>query len=128
MIYTSKKSLVDSMKVQLEKPEVALRAMVRVYKNQTKAEQGRRETICKNGVGFTGSDAEILSVFSGLLIHGYSLSEKQTALAVRRMKKYARQLVEGSIKEGKIFHYNGKYYTNDDKLRIQNEIVFGSDA
>lgn len=127
MIYTSKKSIVDDMKAQLEKPEVALRAMVRVYKSQTKDEQGKRETICKNGVGFTGSDAEILSTFSGLLTHGYKLSEKQIAVAVKRMKKYARQLVDGSLKEGKIFHYNGKYYTNDDKLRVQNAIVFGSD-
>jgi hypothetical protein len=117
MIYTSKKALIEDMKKNMDRPEVALRAMLRVYQNQTKDERLSKQTTHQNGVGFTKTDVEILSSFSSLLQHGCKLSEKQTAVAIRRMKKYAAQIVEGSIKEQKILYHGGKYYTNADIVK-----------
>ena len=44
----------------------AAAAMLRIYDRQTATEQDCRDTHLLNGVGFTGSDAYILSSFSRL--------------------------------------------------------------
>ena len=84
------------------------RGMVAIFKMQTIDEQATDQTREENGVGFTGCDAFILSQFAKQVIdwqEGRSdfrspLSPKQTALARRKMVKYAGQLAK--IANGKI--------------------------
>ena len=70
----------------------ACRAILVLYYRQTESEQAMEQTTVKNGVGFTGFDAKILTSFATRLLSGRSLTEKQTAVAFRRLPKYATQL------------------------------------
>jgi hypothetical protein len=69
------------------------RAIVRLYKEQTDHEKQAATTAIKNDVGFNYYDAPLLTSFAQHLIHGNSLSQKQLAIAQRKLPKYARQLL-----------------------------------
>jgi hypothetical protein len=76
------------------------RAVVAIYERQTADEQAAEETRENNGIGFSGVDAAILSSFAkqimewnrGESTYRTPLSERQTTLARKKMKKYAGQL------------------------------------
>jgi hypothetical protein len=68
------------------------RAILRIYANQTADEQNAKVTAHHNRKGFTGSDAYILSSFAEQILKGRTLSEKQLAIAHRKMPKYAVQI------------------------------------
>ena len=76
------------------------RAVVAIYERQTAEEQAAEETRENNGIGFSGCDAQILSSYATQILawnRGEStyrtpLSKLQTALARKKMKKYAGQL------------------------------------
>lgn len=70
------------------------RAVVAIWKRQTADEQQAQATAHKNGIGFAAFDAEILSSFAEQYNKRGSLSEKQIALARKRIVHYWRQLVE----------------------------------
>ena len=72
----------------------ALRALLRIYQNQTADEQCREATIERNGIGFTGPDAEILSSFARQYQRRGCLRPKQMAILHRRIPAYARQIVQ----------------------------------
>lgn len=74
----------------------ALRALVRVYANQTEDEKNVGATTQLNGIGFSGADAEILSSFAEQVSRGRSLSDKQMAIVFKKMPRYARQLMEAA--------------------------------
>lgn len=101
LIAMSKKDAVALIKRQLvENDRWILRACVLVYKYQTAEEQAYDSTIADNGVGFSGSDAEILSSFAKQILafvpngHWRSpMSPKQMAILRRKMPKYARQIL-----------------------------------
>lgn len=113
MVYTSKAALINQLKKNLEThAEVRAKAVIRIYQNQTADEKKTNSTNVNNGIGFTGADASILSSFAKQLAYKKCLSVKQDAILVKRITKYARQLIDGSIAEGKIRVENGKYYTN----------------
>ena len=62
MEYTSKAQLVSQMKLNLEtRKDVRVRALLRIFENQTYDEQRTESTNRYNGIGFTGSDARFLS-------------------------------------------------------------------
>jgi hypothetical protein len=79
----------------LEKNDKAVwKAVHRIYQNQTEAEKAVGDTCVYNGVGFSGADANILSSFAQFYgKYGY-LSQKQTAIARKKIKKYTRQLLD----------------------------------
>lgn len=80
--------------------KMVARSVVKLYELQTTSEQAAQETHERNGVGFNGVDAPILSSFAEFYKNRGYLSVKQTALARKKLGKYARQLV--SIANGTI--------------------------
>jgi hypothetical protein len=75
-------------------PVWAVKALVRIFQeNQTASEQAAGVTEVDNGIGFTGCDAAFLSSLAqGYLRYG-RLSDKQLAFVLRKMPKYAKQVV-----------------------------------
>ena len=84
----------------------AIRACEVIYGYQTASEKSAQETVQDNGVGFSGTDAKLLSSFAqqigknraaqaaGNMKKGYGLlSPKQLAVLHKIMPKYAQQLV-----------------------------------
>jgi len=93
----------------------AMRACEVVYQYQTASEKAAQATTQDNGVGFSGTDAELLSSFAqqiaknraakaaGTFPKNYGLlSPKQTALVLKRMPKYASQLISHLEASGKL--------------------------
>ena len=91
----SKKDMIEQLRQRLaSKDRWALRALMRIYQNQTADEQNSETTIERNGIGFTGPDAEILSSFARQYQRRGSLSERQMIILRRRIPAYARQIVQ----------------------------------
>lgn len=72
--------------------EVLYRALKKIYAEQTADEQSSGETTHRNGVGFNGADAPILSSFAEFLKRTGFLTPKQRALARKKLVKYNKQL------------------------------------
>lgn len=69
-------------------------SLKKLYSYQTADEQNTDSTRYRNGVGFTGYDAKIMtSLAKSYLKYGH-LTPKQTALARRKIMKYAGQLAK----------------------------------
>jgi hypothetical protein len=79
-------------------PRWAQRAIVALLERQTADEQIEHATKEKNGAGFNAFDAEILTSFGKQILAGRTLSERQMAIAFKKLPKYAGQLLE--IAEG----------------------------
>jgi hypothetical protein len=93
----SKKDLIECLRQRLATdPRWALRALIRIYQNQTADEQSKDATIERNGIGFSGPDAEILSSFSRQYLRRRSLSPRQMNLLQRKIPSYARQILQCS--------------------------------
>jgi len=74
------------------------KAILSLYEKQTEAEQMTDSTNQNNGVGFNGTDAFILGRFAKWIQGSYKtpgsrLSDKQLAIARRKLPKYAAQLI-----------------------------------
>ena len=117
-IYNNLNELIDGMKAQMNRKDILERAIVRIYNNQTRDEKQVAETRHVNGIGFTGADAAFLTSLATWILSGKHLSEKQFYVASKKMKKYARQLVMGSIDEGKIVYNGHRYATGEDAKRL----------
>jgi hypothetical protein len=91
----------------------ALRTLEIIFQYQTESEKQADVTVEDNGVGFSGVDAEILSSFAkqaaafqkkkaaGSVPPSWKpLSPKQLAILMKRMKKYAGQLIAHLEKTG----------------------------
>lgn len=76
----------------LTNDKMVARSVVVLYERQTASEQSAQETHERNGVGFNGVDAPILSSFAEFYKARNYLTEKQVALARKKLTKYARQL------------------------------------
>ena len=74
------------------KPNWAERAILALYAKQTSDEQAQDATHHLNAQGFNSCDAEILSSFARWIQSGHHLSEKQLAIAFKKLGKYAGQL------------------------------------
>ena len=70
----------------------AIRALERIFANQTTGEVSSKETYHANGVGFTVQDARILTSLSEFYKNRGFLTEKQMNLLYAKMGKYAGQL------------------------------------
>lgn len=76
----------------------AARATIVIFQYQTAEEQSDKQTEVRNGVGFNGVDAPIMSIFATQLMRGKPLSENQMRVAHKILPKYAGQLVKLSVK------------------------------
>jgi capsule polysaccharide modification protein KpsS len=78
------------------------RAVIAIFNKQTENEKEVESTNMRNNVGFTGADAKILTSFAKQLLKNKNrhLSDKQMAIAKKRIVKYAGQLAK--IANGKI--------------------------
>ena len=107
---TSKAQLISMLKTQLAtRPQQAIKGLMRIYANQTESEQSSDIVISNNGIGFVHVDSEILTSFAKQYEERGSLSEKQLAILYKKMPKYAGQLINAAIAEGKIFKEGREY-------------------
>ena len=85
----------DEMKVLVQtNDKVLYGALKRLYECQTADEQASGETRVRNGAGFNGSDARILSSMAEFLKKTGFLTPKQRELCRRKMVKYTKQLTK----------------------------------
>ena len=82
------------------RPEQAQKALMKIFANQTDDEQTSEETRLHNDLGFTGSDAKILSSFAKQFSRKGWLSDKQNAILMKKIGKYAGQLTKQAIADG----------------------------
>jgi hypothetical protein len=114
------KELVELMRKQITtNADKCIAALLRIYQNQRKDEQGYRTVYYKNGIGFRPQDAKVLSSMAEQAIQNQKkeknelLSQKQINWLFKLMAKYAGQLVDGSIAEGKILKLKkGEFVVN----------------
>lgn len=92
----------DPEEITFSKDAARLKALLWIYKYQTEEEKQTDSTHVLNGVGFTGTDAEILSSFSKQLIEKGWLSPKQMIIVRKKIKKYENQMakIATHIKKG----------------------------
>ena len=110
MCYKTKDSLIKALKEQLAtRDNQAIKGLLTIYSYQTSEEQDKGYTKEDNGVGFSGFDSEILSSFAEQYKTKGWLSPKQMNLVKKYLPKYARQLVEISIRSGKIVKDKTEY-------------------
>jgi len=70
------------------------RAVVAIFNHQTTDEQVAGQTKHRNGVGFNGLDAEIMTnIAQRIIANRRSLTEREVTAARKTMRKYVRQLV-----------------------------------
>lgn len=69
-------------------------ALRKLYAEQTADEQRDGETKHHNGVGFNGADSRIMSSFAEFLKRTGFLTDKQKAVARRKLVKYNKQLTK----------------------------------
>ncbi len=101
---TSKKVTIKErrifMKEKLASQKVwALKALMKIYDNQTSDEQEHESTHYHNDIGFTGADAEILSSFAKFYKRTGFLTTKQMVYVYKKIPKYWAQLVKISDME-----------------------------
>lgn len=106
----TKRDVVSYYKAKLSTNERwALRALERIAMRQTEYELENDLTHEHNKVGFSGPDAEILTSFYRVVKKGYSLTPKQKVILFHKIPKYAGQLVNISLLEGKLIR-EGRVY------------------
>ena len=76
----------DKVKATLQVNDTFLiRSLLVIFDNQTQDEKRTESTNHNNGVGFNGSDANILSSFAKFYQKNQRLSDKQLAITRRKM-------------------------------------------
>lgn len=91
----TKKQQKEYLRFKLSNSKVwAEKALIKIYYEQTNDEQRQECTSEANGVGFTGTDGQILSSFADQVLRGRKLSEKQVAIMMNKMKKYWKQILK----------------------------------
>lgn len=68
------------------------RSLLKLYDLQTDEEQADKESRIRNGAGFNGFDAPLLTSFAQFLNSSGFLTAKQIAVCRRMLMKYAKQL------------------------------------
>lgn len=91
---TTKKSRISFLREMLASEiRWAVKGLVTIYEYQTADEQSCGDTREHNGVGFTGTDGEILSSFAEQVNKNrFKGSPKQLDILFKKMPKYAKQL------------------------------------
>jgi len=93
-VKTTKKNIRSYVKYMLGHDSYwASKALVKIYENQTGDEQVSKTTRWMNGLGFSGTDAELLTSFAQQYLARGFLSQKQWQILFRRMPKYHKQII-----------------------------------
>lgn len=71
----------------------AIKALLLIYDYQTEEEKQVETTSDLNGVGFTGTDGEILTSFANQYLRKGTLSPRQKEIMMPKMKKYWQQVL-----------------------------------
>ena len=71
-----------------------IRGLLAIYKKQTDSEKKVQDTFERNGVGFNGIDAQIMSSIAEFYMNRNYITPKQTVVVRRKMNKYAGQLAK----------------------------------
>lgn len=83
----------DEIVIYIQKNDKVLYGALRkLYDCQTEDEQNSGEAHHKNGVGFSGVDAEILTSFAEFLNKTGFLTGKQKTICRKKLVKYKKQL------------------------------------
>lgn len=111
--YKSKKEIEMAIRAAITtKRNRAIKALLRIYEYQTEVEKACGTVDNLNGVGFVGTDAELLTSFCKQYERKKTLSDKQMAILFKKIGKYAGQLTRQAIsknlyvKEGKVWKVN----------------------
>ena len=108
--FSSKKALQEAIKNQITSSDSqAIKAMLKVYDYQTEDEQQYADVSVNNGVGFVGSDAQILTSFCKQYNTRGFLSPKQLEIVRKKVGKYAAQLTKQAIINGIYVKKEGKW-------------------
>ena len=99
--FKSKKEIENGIRNSITtNPKQAIKAMLRIYEYQTADEQNNGTVTADNGVGFAGTDSQILTSFCKQYEKYGRLSEKQMAIVFKKISKYAGQLTRLAIANG----------------------------
>lgn len=99
---TSFNALVDKMKVQLQRDDQAIKALMKLYARQRHEEQAAKQTRFVNYEGFNQPDAKFLSSLAQSYIKYGKLTGPQMYRLKQKITKYAGQLVNMAIQSGLI--------------------------
>jgi hypothetical protein len=80
-------------KVQVD-PRWTERAVLVLFEHQTEDEKQNDATLKRNGVGFSGSDAHLMSYYAKWLLSKKHLTGKHLEKAQKVVSKYAGQLAK----------------------------------
>ena len=101
MEFKSKKEIENAIRERITtNPKSAVKAMMRIFEYQTADEQSNGSVTDYNGVGFAGTDSQILTSFCKQWMKYHRLSDKQMAIVFRKIGKYAGQLTRLAIGNG----------------------------
>ena len=75
-------------------PIWAQHGLLKIFEFQTSEEQKSKDTIFNNGIGFNGTDGQLLSSFALQLQKKRYLTPKQMAYVFKKMPKYWSQIVK----------------------------------
>ena len=101
MEFKSKKEIENAIRERITtNPKSAVKAMMRIFEYQTADEQSNGSVTDYNGVGFAGTDSQILTSFCKQWMKYKRLSEKQMAIVFKKIGKYAGQLTRLAIENG----------------------------
>lgn len=101
MEFNNKKEIEKAIRERITtNPKYAVKAMLRIYEYQTADEQADGSVTDYNGVGFAGTDSQILTSFCKQWMKYHRLSEKQMEIVFKKIGKYAGQLTRLAIQNG----------------------------
>ena len=101
MEFKSKKEIENAIRERITtNPKSAVKAMFRIYEYQTADEQNNGSVTHNNGVGFAGTDSEILTSFCKQYMKYGRLSDRAMSLVFKKIGKYAGQLTRLAIQNG----------------------------
>lgn len=127
--FSSKKALQEAIKNQITSSDSqAIKAMLRIFEYQTEDEKESAGVYENNGVGFAGTDSEILTSFCKQYIKYGHLSDKQIAIIRKKIGKYACQLTKQAISNGIYVKQNGMWVvkTISDVKKFEVDAEFES--
>lgn len=100
----------------------AIKALLRIYEYQTEDEKACGTVDNLNGVGFVGTDAELLTSFCKQYEIKKTLSDKQMAILFKKIGKYAGQLTRQAISKN-LYVKEGKVWKVNYAAQLQNQEV-----
>lgn len=125
-VYRSKKEIEMAIKNAITtKRDRAIKALLRIYEYQTEDEKAYGTVDNLNGVGFAGTDAEILTSFCKQYEKRKSLTDKQMSILFKKIGKYAGQLTRQAISKNLYVKEGGVWKVNHNS-QLQN-VLFSTD-